>query len=142
MAFNKQKKHSNIKSIINLNKLFPDLDKWPESWAGFDNDIPVGKFILEDIKAFLNQQKSRVSKKTLKIYGDYLWALGGEIIRDTNENEITVDNLDNDFLLKYVDESGGPYWRHAENQRELERYDSICRRFYKYLIPQSCMKIL
>ena len=37
---------------------------------------------------FLSKQQKRLAKKTLKDYGNYLWALGGEIIRDTSLNEI------------------------------------------------------
>jgi hypothetical protein len=133
MSVNKQKNQDNIKPIIDINILFPDIDEWPDSWAGLEYDIPVGKRILNEFKAFLNQQKTRLTKKTLKDYGNYLWALGGEIIRDTSWNEKKVQDLDDDFILNYVDECGGPYWRHATNEKDHDRYHSICRRFYKYL---------
>lgn len=99
-----------------------------------DYDIPVGKIILIDFKKFLILQQERLAVKTLKDYGNYLWALGGEIIRDTSSNEIKTEDLEHDFLLKYVDESGGPYWRHADSKNDHDRYNAICRKFYKWLV--------
>ncbi len=141
MRRNKQKENKEINQkyseSFDLKELFPEIDEWPESWAGFEHDIPVGKVILKEFQVFLHEQHSRLSRKTLKDYGDYLWALGGEIIRDTSENKVTEGDLDNDFLLKYVDAFGGPYWRHAVSEQDHERYDSICRRFYKYLVNKQ-----
>jgi hypothetical protein len=141
MVNNKQKKKNitNKKSSesLPLNQVFPTIDDWPESWAGDKNDIPVGKIILKEFKIFLHEQQSRLTKNTLKDYGNYLWALGGEIIRDTNCSEIKEKDLKDDFLLSYVSECGGPDWRHATSESDLERYHSICRRFYKYLINKS-----
>jgi hypothetical protein len=117
-----------------LKKIFPDIDEWPKAWAGMDYDIPVGEVILVYFKKFLVAQQERLAVKTLKDYGNYLWALGGEIIRDTSWNEIKAKDLEHDFLLKYVDESGGPYWRHAMSESDQDRYDSICCRFYKWLV--------
>ena len=132
-------KHKNTQkkatTPLNLNKVFTDIDEWPESWAGDDDDILVGKIILEEFKRFLNEYTHR-SKKTLQNYGNYLWALGGEIIRDTSENEIKKKNLTTDFLLNYVSESGGPYWRHANSESDQAKYDSTCRQFYRYLIAK------
>jgi len=141
MGNNKQKnqKTSNGKSLesLPLELIFPTIDEWPKSWAGDGDDIPVGKTILKEFKIFLHEQQGRLAKKTLKDYGDYLWALGGEIIRDTNCNEIKEVDLTDDFLLGYVNESGGPYWRHATSESDHERYHSVCRRFYKYMVNKS-----
>ncbi len=128
MSTKKQKNLKKIKTIIDINTLFPNIDEWPDSWSGMSYDIPVGKLILKEFKAFLNQQKNRLTKKTLKDYSNYLWALGGEIIRDTNLNEQKAEDLNTDFLLNYVDLCGGPYWRHAINENDQNRYNSICRR--------------
>ncbi len=143
MTSTKQKKKNNINhkssANIDLTQLFPKIDEWPESWAGFECDIPVGEVILKEFKLFLNEQQGRLAKKTLKDYGNYLWALGGEIIRDINLNEIKEKEKDisDGFLLNYVDEFGGPHWRHATSEKDHDRYDSICRCFYKYLISKK-----
>jgi len=134
MPVYKKKTQSQKHKFADLNHIFKDIDDWPQSWAGDDDDIPVGQLILNEIKAFLNKQLDRsLSKKTLKRYGDYLWVLGGEIIRDTSCNEVKSNDLKADFLLDYVDELGGPYWRHAVSEQDTNGYNSVCRKFYKFL---------
>lgn len=134
----KKQKKSNLESIdLEIRKNFPDIDEWPKSWAGDKHDIPIGEFIIKEFKLFLYEQQALISKKTLKDYGGHLWNLGGEIIRDTNENEVKIYDIKDDFLLNYVNEGGGPYWRHASSEQDHARYDSICRRFYKYLVTRK-----
>jgi hypothetical protein len=52
-------------------------------------------------------------RSTLKKHANYLWALSGEIIRDTSEVGFDKSKHSYDFVLGYVDNLGGPYWRHA-----------------------------
>lgn len=114
-------------------KIFPDIDEWPESWAGNDNDIPIGELILKYIKEFLMYQQTCVSKKTLRDYGHNLWLLGGEIIRETNGTRINAKNLNEKFMFKYISEAGGVYCRHLDSEKEHDRYNYICSLFYKYI---------
>ena len=36
-------------------------------------------------------------------------------------------------ILKHIDETGGPLWRHARDEQEHAVYDAVCRRFYQFL---------
>lgn len=112
-----------------------DIDQWPKSWAGDDNDVIVGDEILRVFKRYLLHliAKGR-AKATIKKHADYLWALGGEIIRDTNEYGVVKKISGKKLVLKYIDDSGGPYWRHADSESDLRQYDAICRQLYKFLI--------
>ena len=66
-----------------------DIEQWPKSWAGDDNDVIVGNLLLSEFKRFLQHLIARGrTKSTIKKHADYLWALGGEIIRDTNEHGV------------------------------------------------------
>ena len=115
-----------------------DIEQWPQSWAGFPHDVPVGDKLLELFKAFLNQQidKGRAAP-TIKHHADYLWVLGGEIIR-----QICNDDEDNEayavsgktLLLHYIGDEGGPYWADAPGEQERVAYDSVCRLLHKWLI--------
>jgi len=115
--------------------LCKDIDQWPKSWAGDDNDVIVGKVILGEFKLYLLHliAKGR-AKATLKKHADYLWALGGEIIRDTNEYGVDKDLSSKNLVLKYINDSGGPYWRHADSESDLRQYDATCRQLYQFLI--------
>jgi hypothetical protein len=112
-----------------------DFEQWPQSWAGDDKDVIVGKILLTELKRYLLHliNKGR-AKVTIKKHADYLWVLGGEIIRDTNEYGVDENLSSRDLILKYVDDCGGPYWRHANSESDLKQYDSVCRQLYKFLI--------
>ncbi len=112
-----------------------DIDQWPKSWAGDDNDVIVGKLLLSEFKRFLQHLITRGrTKSTIKKHADYLWALGGEIIRDTNEYGVDKCLSSKNIILKYVDDNGGPYWPHADNESDLRQYDTTCRQLYKFLM--------
>lgn len=125
---------------LDVTSICKDIDQWPQSWAGFPADVSVGKTLLEPFKDFLNQQIANGrAKSTIKRHADYLWVLGGEIIR-----EICNDDDDNNdclagkaLLLNHIDEEGGPYWRHAASEQELKAYDSVCRLLYKWMIQSD-----
>ena len=118
-----------------------DIDQWPQSWAGFPHDVPVGDKLVELFKGFLNQQidKGR-AKSTIKRHADYLWILGGEIIR-----EISNDDEDDEaytlsgktLLLQYINDEGGTYWTDAPSEQELVAYNSVCRRLYQWMIKSE-----
>ncbi len=123
----------NISNIDSFAKIFPEIDQWPDSWAGDDEDIPIGEIILKYLKEFLMYQQAYVSKKTLKDYSHYLWLLGGEIIRETNGTKIKAKNLNENFMFKYISEAGGIYCRHLDSVKEYDRYNYICRLLFKFI---------
>ena len=101
---------------------------------GDQDDLPVGHLILGVMIQYLIDltDKGR-ARSTVKKHGDYLWALGGEIIRDTNESRFDQSLTANEFVLEYVDNLGGPYWRHANGEDDLRQYDSVCRSLHRFL---------
>jgi hypothetical protein len=104
-------------SIQQVAVVFPDILLWPESWMGDEHDLVAGHLIVDVFIAYAN----------------YLWALGGEIIRDTSEAGFDKSKPSYDFVLGYVDNLGGPYWRHASSEEDQLRYDSVCRALYRFL---------
>ena len=121
-------KYAQLEEII----VSENMQQWPESWAGFVKDIPVGQKLLPFFKLFLQRQIERdLTKTTIKRHAQYLWALGGEIIRDINFCEKDRHKNGKEILLKYIHESGGPYWRHAIDEADHQKYDSVCKRLYK-----------
>lgn len=94
----------------------------------------IGQSIVEEMTPFLVDriQKGR-AKSTIRIYAGYLCALGGELIRQINYDEVERKLSAKQLILKYVDDEGGPYWRHAYDELDHQRYDSVCRCLYKFL---------
>ena len=68
-----------------------------------------------------------------KKYADYLWVLGGELIRRVSTDEKARKLPARTLILKHIDETGGPLWRHARDEQEHAVYDAVCRRFYQFL---------
>lgn len=124
--------------MLLLNEYCKDINEWPNKWEIDSADIKTGKAILEQFKLFLvDRIKKGRSKKTIKTYANYLWALGGELIRqvneDSNERRLSARNL----ILKYIDDFGGPYWCHADNEEDHARYDAVCKQLFKFMAKNS-----
>src|SRR6266545_1864155 len=123
MLAKRKQKTSSVKDAINhIDLLYvycKDIDNWPDKWEIAEEDIVIGKSITEQFKLFLIDRidKGR-AKKTIKNDATYLWVLGGELIRAINENERERQLSARELILKYIDESGGPYWRHAFDEIE------------------------
>src|SRR5437762_12459166 len=63
-----------------------DLNGWPRSWMGLENDLPPGEKLVACFRPFLEAlAASDLSPKTIQKHVDNLWALGGEIIRGLHE---------------------------------------------------------
>ena len=112
-----------------------DIDRWPESWAGFpDLDMPVGERIAAEMKPFLLALiAEHRTKKTVKKYADTLWILGGEIIRRTHFEERDRRLSGRALILKYIHAQGGPLWNNARYVREHDVYNAACARLYRFL---------
>jgi hypothetical protein len=132
------------KSIANKNSMqllqqyCKNMDEWPDAWEIDEDDIVIGQAINEYFKLFLlaKIEKGR-TRKTIRITGNYLWALGGELIRQINENTKERKLSAKDLILKHVDETGGPYWCHASNDQDHDRYDSVCKQLFKFITENS-----
>src|ERR1022692_2705647 len=86
-----------------------DLQEWPERWMGEEKDLPPGQKLVEYFTSFLlDLAASGLSKKTIQKHVDNLWVLGGEIIRDLNEDpslrKVAVERL----LHNVLHQDGGP----------------------------------
>src|SRR6266581_1488526 len=64
-----------------------DLNGWPRSWMGLEKDLPPGEQLVACFRPFIEHlASSSLSPKTIRRHADNLWLLGGEIIRDLNDD--------------------------------------------------------
>jgi hypothetical protein len=110
-----------------------DLDTWPRSWMGVDKDLPPGEHLLACFRPFIKQlASSSLSPKTIRKHVDNLWLLGGEIIRDLNDDpvlrKVTADRL----LRDAVHADGGPLIHNGEEATQRS-FDSTCRKLHRFL---------
>jgi hypothetical protein len=100
---------------------------------GEEQDLPPGRKLVESFTPFLlHLAGSGLSKKTIQKHVDNMWTLGGEIIRDLNDDpslrKVSVDEL----LRKMIHQNGGPLI-HNGWEDEQRSFDSTCRKFHRFL---------
>ena len=110
-----------------------DLENWPRSWMGLDKDLPAGEALLACFRPFLaHLASSSLSRKTIRKHVDNLWMLGGEIIRDLNEDPSLRKVAANRLLRDVIYEDGGPLLYHG-SEEEQRSFDSTCRKLHRFL---------
>jgi hypothetical protein len=121
-----------------LYKYCKSIDDWSTRWKISEIDLTIGQAITCQFKLFLIKciEKGR-AKRTIKMYASYLWVLGGELIRQINEDDSERNLLAKDLIFKHIDDTGGPYWRHARDETEHAQYDSVCKQFFKFMVDNS-----
>ena len=110
-----------------------DLPEWPERWMGEAEDLPPGRRLVAAFLPFLvHLAESGLSKRTIQHHIDNMWLLGGEIIRDVN-NEPHLRKVAAEKLIRQViHDDGGPLI-HNGSEEEQRSFDSTCRKFLRFL---------
>jgi len=110
-----------------------DLQEWPERWMGEERDLPPGRKLVECFTPFLmHLATSELSKRTIQRHVDNLWILGGEIIRDLNEDPSLRKVATKQLICDVIHQEGGPLI-HNGWEDEQRSFDSTCRKFYRFL---------
>ena len=104
---------------------------------GFEKDLPPGEKLVACFRPFLEHLvASGLSRKTIRKHIDNLWVLGGEIIRDLNEDpsqrKVPVERI----LFDLVDDEGGPLIHGGASEEEQRSLDSTCRKLRRFLSQQ------
>jgi len=114
-----------------------DLADWPRSWMGFEKDLPPGEKLVACFRPFMEHLvASDLSRKTIRKHIDNLWVLGGEIIRDLNEDpslrKVPVERV----LFDLLDDEGGPLIHGCDSEEAQRSLDSTCRKLRRFLSQQ------
>jgi hypothetical protein len=104
---------------------------------GFEKDLPPGEKLVACFQPFLEHLvASDLSRKTIRKHIDNLWVLGGEIIRDLNQDsslsKVPVERV----LFDVLDDEGGPLIHGCDSAEAQRSLDSTCRKLRRYLIQQ------
>jgi hypothetical protein len=110
-----------------------DLSEWPERWMGEEKDLPPGRrLVLYFMPFLLHLVESGLSKRTIQNHVDNMWLLGGEIIRDVNQDPPLRKVAAEQLVRGVIHEDGGPLI-HNGWEDEQRSFDSTCRKFYRFL---------
>lgn len=101
----------------------------------WERDLPAGEKLVARFRPFLEALvASDLAPKTVQRHVDNLWALGGEIIRDLNENPSLRRKSIEQILDERIDEEGGPLVYALESEESLQRsLDATCRKLHRFL---------
>ena len=100
---------------------------------GEEEDIPPGRTLVECFTPFLmHLAASELSKRTIQRHVDNMWVLGGEIIRDLNEDPSLRKVAAEKLIRNVIHEDGAPLI-HNGCEDEQRPFDSTCRKFYRFL---------
>jgi len=114
--------------------IFPNFTEWPESWKGFDEDVPCGQAILEVMRPFVQDLIAQgLARKTIRRHMGNLWLLGGEIIRELNMSGSYESFLAEEAVKESVGLDGGLSCRHLDTEEEERTYTATCRKLHKFL---------
>jgi len=111
-----------------------DLDQWPRSWMGLEKDVPPGEKLVACFRPFLEHLSSTsLSRKTIRKHVDNLWVMGGEIIRDLNEDpSLRRQNVEK-ILRDAIDDEYGPLIHGGSSEQQQNSFDSTCRKLHRFL---------
>jgi hypothetical protein len=116
------------------------LNDWPRSWMGEGKDVVPGEKLVACFRPFLEYlvASAELSPKTIQKHVDHLWVLGGEIIRDLNENPPLRKKPIEQILFDGIDEEGGPLIYGVSSEQQQRSFDSTCRKFHRFLASSKC----
>jgi hypothetical protein len=100
---------------------------------GVEKDVTPGEQLLACFRPFIEHlASSTLSPKTIRKHVDNLWMLGGEIIRDLNDDP-SLRRVAADRLLKDVIHTDGGPLVHNGSEEAQHSFDSTCRRLHRFL---------
>ena len=127
-----------LDSSSSLERYCRDLDGWPRSWMGWEKDLPASEKLMACFRPFLEHLvASDLSPKTIQKHVDNIWALGGEIIRDLNENPSLRKKPVEKTLLDRIDDGGGPLLYGCDSEELQNSFDSTCRKLRRFLTESA-----
>jgi hypothetical protein len=116
------------------------LADWPRSWMGLEKDLPPGEELVACFRPFLEHLVgSDLSPKTIQRHVDNLWLLGGEIIRDLNQDPSLRKVPAERLLHRVIGDDGGPLLYNG-SEEEQSSFDATCRRLHRFLTPHSARR--
>jgi gamma-glutamyl-gamma-aminobutyrate hydrolase PuuD len=116
-----------------MNTKDADIENWPQTWQGVEEDVPYGEGIVKNVIPFIEEMKSRnMSVKTINEHIDNLWMLGGYLIHQLHYYEEKRKFPSLDLIRESIGSDGGPLISDFTEYQQ-DRFDATCRKLHKYL---------
>ena len=125
------RRHQSSKEVATL------MEGWPKSWAGTHEDEPVGHRLLAVLKPFVTHlQHQGLCSKTLRRHLDNLWLIGGEIIRQLDDDPTLRDRPTHALLLEAIQDGEAPLVRDLTEEQQAA-LDATARKLLKFVAASN-----
>jgi hypothetical protein len=113
------------------------MDTWTEGWAGLAEDVPVGRGIVAELRPFVVHLEQRgLAPTTVRAHVNNLWVIGGEIIREVNEEPRQRKLAARKLLLKAIDLGEAPLAR-GVSEADQNAIDATARRLLRFMMAHG-----
>jgi len=113
------------------------MDAWPDSWAGLPEDIPVGEGLVAELRLFVAHLEQRgLAPKTIRGHLINLWVIGGEIIREVNEDPRQRKISARKLILKAIEGGEAPL-ANGVSESEQVAIDATARKLLRFMMAHG-----
>ena len=121
-----------MSSLAKAQPLIDAMDAWPSSWAGVPEDEPIGKALVAEMRPFAEHLERRFSANTVRGHLNCLWVIGGEIIRELDDEPQLRKLTGRKLLLEAIEAGEAPL---ASGVTEVEQnvIDATARRLLRFM---------
>ncbi len=99
---------------------------------GVEKDLPAGEELVAQFRPFIEHlATSTLSPKTMRRHVDNLWLLGGEIIRELNDDPSQRKCAADRLLSRVIHQDGGPLL-YSGSEEEQRSFDGTCRKLHRF----------
>ena len=129
---NYQNKPRHHRATSRPGTLLPGSERLAALVDGAGKRSAAGRTVGGLFRPFLEHlAASDLSPKTIQKHVDNMWALGGEFIRDLNDDP-SLRKKPVEQILRQMIEYGGPLLYHGGEDQQRS-FDSTCRKFRRFL---------
>jgi hypothetical protein len=125
------RRHPSSKDVVTL------MDGWPKSWAGTHGDEPVGLRLVAALRLFMTHlQHQGLSASTLRRHLDNLWLIGGEIIRQLDDEPARRAKPTHALLLEAIQDGAAPLVRDLTEAQQAA-LDATARKLLTFVAASN-----
>jgi hypothetical protein len=125
------------KKSIDPEPFFTLMEQWPDSWAGSEDDIPIGSALVAEMKPFIVYLCSLgLARSTVRKHLDNCWAIGGEIIRDIVMESVSRSLSPRRLVVDAIALGEAPLIDGA-TEEDQRGFDATARKLWKFLTIET-----
>ena len=115
-------------------RLLSETKRWPRSWEGVPEDIPLGRDLVKVMLPFLRALvASGAARTTLRRHFWNAWVLGGHIVREVSIDRPAQHAAALELVLEALEEDAGPLITDFVAEEEQRSFDLTCRQLSRFL---------